>query len=121
MFKKIILFVVLIAFWPAAGKVFGLTPLELVNQSFLVGLVSLLAAASFLILRTGFLSMFFGGFKILGSFITPKSNAMQREDERARNNEDLAEFKNSLYVKIVGLCSLVGISSVTFSVLAMLV
>lgn len=63
--------------------------------------------------------MFLEGFNKMGSFISPKSRAMEREDERAREDESLAEFKGGLLRQLILYTSLIGLSSVSVSLLGL--
>ncbi|WP_059173142.1 DUF3899 domain-containing protein [Bacillus sp. FJAT-27445] len=121
MARKSTVFLLLIMAWLIAKPILSLSWLEIINRSFLAGIIFLLASAIFLILKTGFLGLFLDGFHKLGSFITPKSRAMEREDERAREDESLAEFKGSLLSKLSTYTSLIGLSSISASLLGLLI
>ncbi|WP_053365709.1 DUF3899 domain-containing protein [Bacillus sp. FJAT-27245] len=120
MAKKCAGFLLIIIAWLIAKFVLSLAWIEIVNSSFLAGISFLLASAIFLILKTGFLTLFLEGFNKLGSFISPKSRAMEREDERAREDEGLAEFKGSLLRHLITYTSLIGLSSVSVSLLGLI-
>ncbi len=119
MAKKSTVFLLLIITWLIAKFVLSMSWIEFVNRSFLVGISLLLASAIFLILKTGFLTLFLEGFTKVGSFISPKSRAMEREDERAREDESLAEFKRGLLRQLITYTSIFGFSSVSVSLLGL--
>jgi hypothetical protein len=119
--KNITAFLFIMLAWLLAKPVLSLSWREVIDRAFMVGIISLLVAAAFLILKTGFLSLFMNGFNKLGSFISPKSRAMEREDERAADNEKLKEFKGNLYGRILIGTFFFGLSSVTVSLLTLIV
>ncbi|WP_181884348.1 DUF3899 domain-containing protein [Neobacillus piezotolerans] len=121
MAKKSAGFILFIIMWLIAKFVLSMSWIEFINHSFLAGISFLMASAIFLILKTGFLTLFMEGFNKVGSFISPKSRAMEREDERAKEDESLAEFKGSLLRHLITYTSLIGFSSVSVSLLGLII
>jgi hypothetical protein len=119
MAKKITVLLFIMSAWLIAKPVLSLSWREIIDRSFLIGIISLLVAAAFLILKTGFLSLFMNGFNKLGSFISPRSRGMEREDVRAADNEQLKEFKANLYSRILNAAFFFGLSSVAVSLLTL--
>ncbi|NHM31716.1 DUF3899 domain-containing protein [Neobacillus terrae] len=118
--KKVVCFLLLLIFWfyiKAAGYV---TLLEWINQSFLVGIAALMAGACMVIFKSGFLTLFFQGFRTIGSFITPKSNAMERAEALLNEDELIIDFKKSFASKAAFFAFLLGASSITVSIIGLI-
>jgi hypothetical protein len=109
----IVLFFVLDGLWIAMKMLTGMSMIEWINTSFLVGIITLIIGVSSFILQNDFLSGFFKGFQILGSSTVQKSRAMERADLLVKDNEDLQAYKKSLAF-FIGTCSFLLASSAIF-------
>ncbi|WP_075619653.1 DUF3899 domain-containing protein [Paenisporosarcina indica] len=64
------------------------------NKLFLVGIFSLLVGACMYVLNTGFLNLFFQGFKSLGSMTIKKPASMKEVDDLIEADHIFKEWKN---------------------------
>jgi len=117
--KKLIPFLLTILVWIVIKKGADLSQVDFINHSFLVGIISLSAGACFVIFRSGFLSLFFKGFRMLGSFAAPKSRAMERADQLVSEDEGWQRFKNKLTGQLALSTFLIGCSSLAVSLVGL--
>jgi hypothetical protein len=117
--KKLVAFLLFILVWIGLKVVSNLSLVDFINQSFLVGMIALLIGACFVIFQSGFLSLFFEGFKRIGSFVTPKSRAMERTNRLIEEDAGFQSFKKNLSKNVVIWAFLIGFSSITVSVIGM--
>lgn len=66
------------------------------NKLFLVGIFSLLVGASMYVLNTGFLDLFFQGFRTLGIITMKKPSSMKEVDDLIEADTVFKEWKNKL-------------------------
>ena len=66
------------------------------NKLFLVGIFSLLVGASMYVLNSGFLDLFFQGFKTLRSMTIKKPSSMKEVDDLIEADPNFKEWKNRL-------------------------
>ncbi|WP_042460302.1 DUF3899 domain-containing protein [Neobacillus dielmonensis] len=118
--KKVITFLLFIFIWIGVKAVSGLSLVEWINQSFLVGIISLLVWAMMVIFRSGFLSLFFKGFRIIGSTIAPKPRAMEQTDRLIEADQNYQSFKKTVIANLAILMFLAGFSSITVSVFGLI-
>lgn len=121
MYKKFSVFFLLILIWVAIKAADFLTLIDWINYSFLVGILGLMVAACFVIIKTGFLSLFMNGFRIIGSYMTPKARAMEQVDEMIKEDENFQEFKKNITSKLAILSFQIGISSILISIIGLIV
>ncbi|MEH7306629.1 DUF3899 domain-containing protein [Neobacillus drentensis] len=117
--KKLIPFLLTTLVWIVIKKAADLSLVDLINHSFLAGIISLLAGACFVIFQSGFLSLFFHGFRTLGSFATPRSRAMERVDQLVSEDEGWQHFKNKLAGQMALSSFLIGFSSIAVSLVGL--
>jgi uncharacterized membrane protein YesL len=113
--KKMVIFLLIILAWIGVKISSNLTLVEFINQSFLLGIISLLVGACFIILKSGFLSLFFKGFRVIGSMAAPKSRAMARTNQLIEEDEGWQSFNRRFTGKIANIALLIGFSSMTVS------
>lgn len=88
---------------------------EIMNITFMVGLISLTIFVLIHIVQSGFLDLLLNGFKRLGRLMLSKSNAMKRADEQASRDKELQNFL-SRWQRLVGSLFLhVSLSSLLIS------
>ncbi|WP_251550986.1 DUF3899 domain-containing protein [Neobacillus muris] len=114
--KKAMVFLLFILIWIGVKAASGLSLVDWINQSFLVGIISLLVWAIMVIFQSGFLSLFFKGFRIIGSMAAPKPRAMERTDQLVEADHRFQSFKKAMAAKLVVLAFLIGSSSIAVSI-----
>jgi hypothetical protein len=119
MMKKLIVVGFISIVWIVIKIAAALSLVEFINHSFLVGMISLLAGACFVIFRSGFLTLFFQGFRTIGSFVTPKSSAMERADQLVSEDEGWQDFKHKMSRQLALSAFLLGISSIAVSLVGL--
>lgn len=88
---------------------------EIMNITFMVGLISLTIFVLIHVVQSGFLDLLLNGFKRLGRLMLSKSNAMKRADEQASRDKELQNFL-SRWQRLVGSIFLhVSLSSLLIS------
>lgn len=117
--KKIGAFLLFILVWIGLKGVSNLSLVDFINRSFLIGLIALLLGACFLIMQSGFLSLFLEGFKRIGSFVTPKSRAMERTEQLIKEDAGWQSFKRKISVNVAIYAFLIGFSSITVSLIGL--
>ncbi|MCP3740500.1 DUF3899 domain-containing protein [Rossellomorea sp. BNER] len=66
------------------------------NRLFLVGIISLLVGACIYVLNTGFLDLFFEGFKRLGNGVMKNPSSMEEVDRMIQADTKFIEWKMKL-------------------------
>ena len=117
--KKLIPFLLTILVWIVIKKAADLSQVDFINHSFLVGIISLSAGACFVIFQSGFLSLFFRGFRTIGTFASHKSRAMERADQLVSEDEGWQRFKNKLAGQLALSACLIGFSSIAVSLVGL--
>jgi hypothetical protein len=113
--KKMMFFLFCILVWVGFKVASNLSLIDFINYSFLFGIIVLLVGACFIIFQSGFLSLFFEGFRMIGSFAAPKSRAMARADKIIQKDEGWQSSKRKFTSLLAILALLVGFSSITVS------
>lgn len=114
---KVYLFIMVALAWAGMG-VFGfLSLLEWSNFSFMIGIICILITAVSSILKSGFLTPFFSGFKLVSERMLRKSRTMERTDRMTE--EELKEFRNKAYLVISQVSLVIGIASLTMTVIGL--
>ncbi|WP_408007858.1 DUF3899 domain-containing protein [Pseudalkalibacillus sp. A8] len=90
-----------------------------VDFAFFWGLVSLTVGACFYIMQTGFLDLFFDGFKKLGAVVIPKSRSLEKVDMQLKKDPSLISWKQSVFRKAKMLFLGIGSGMTLFSVTAL--
>lgn len=111
--KTASLYLLFVLLWLAVLVKFDWSAADIVNSSFMVGLIALLIAVSIKIMQSGFLALFFEGFQKIGQSMSVRSHAMERAEEQLKNDEALQEFKaktGNLLFRGVAACSVVSLS-----------
>ncbi|WP_462408650.1 DUF3899 domain-containing protein [Neobacillus sp. Marseille-QA0830] len=119
--KKLMVFLLFIMMWIGVKIASGISLVDWINQSFLVGIISLLVWAMMVIFQSGFLSLFFKGFRIIGTMMAPKPRAMERTDRLIEEDHGYQSFKKSLTTKLSLLTFLIGFSSIIVSICGLIV
>ncbi|TLS38540.1 DUF3899 domain-containing protein [Pseudalkalibacillus caeni] len=78
-------------------KVLNTELLTMINNAFFWGLISLTIGACFYILQTGFLNLFFDGFRQITSVIVPKSRSLERTDRKMKEDVSLKKWKQTVF------------------------
>gem|GEM_PF-5737152 len=93
---------------------------EVINESFYWGLILLIIGASFYIGQTGFLQIFFGGFKKLSQLIVPRSRAQVRADERNAEDFEWRDWKEGWLSRCKLIFLAAGGGSILYSIILLL-
>lgn len=117
--KNIITFMLTVTVWIVIKIASDLSLVDFINNSFLVGIISLLAGACIVIFRSGFLSIFFQGFRVMNSFIAPRSNAMERAEQLVAEDERWQNFKIKYSSQVAVSALWIGFSSITVSLIGL--
>ncbi|MCZ2257354.1 DUF3899 domain-containing protein [Sporosarcina sp. G11-34] len=70
--------------------------LEIIDVTFLVGMITLVIFAIIVIIESKFLNLFTNGFKKINYLLFPQSRASKRAEELADNDQKLIEWKSSV-------------------------
>jgi len=97
----------------------GGTLLTWINNTFLIGIIALVAAVTINIWKTGFLTIFIDGFKLLGNMITPKTRSAERADYLIKNDSGLNQWKSDVTKWISYMCTNLAIISLTVSLISL--
>lgn len=116
---RIGLFIIMIMVWVGLGLLLPLSNTELINLSFLTGLLFLILSASAIIYTTGFLAPVSQGFKFFAEKMVHKSRSMQRTDQLVEDDHHFQEFKTAATRCISDSTLIIGGSSVMVSVVGM--
>ena len=117
--KNMMVFLLFVLAWIGVKIISSLTLVAFINQSFLVGIISLLVGACFVIFKSGFLTLFFKGFRVMGSMAAPKSRAMARVDQVIEEDEGWQSFNRRFTGRLANIALLIGFSSLTVSLLGL--
>lgn len=101
--------------WSIYTKSANADALGAVNQSFLIGLLLIMIAASMVIYQTGFLNLLIKGFQDLRQMVIPKTRSLIRTDKQIAKEKELKGDSN-LFPFIKMLTISLGIGSVIFSI-----
>lgn len=113
--KHILSTTVLTFLWIVLSYIQNWNIKEIMNITFMVGLISLTIFVLIHIVQSGFLDLLLNGFKRLGRLMLSKSNAMKRADEQASRDKELQNFL-SRWQRLVGSLFLhVSLSSLLIS------
>ncbi|TYR75971.1 DUF3899 domain-containing protein [Rossellomorea vietnamensis] len=104
----------------ASQLLMNIEPVTMVNKLFYWGLISLLFGAGFYIFQTGFLNLFFGGFKRLTTVVVPRSRSLERTDRQLKEDVKLNEWKEAVCTKSKQLFLGIGSGMALFSVFGLL-
>ncbi|WP_028782130.1 DUF3899 domain-containing protein [Thalassobacillus devorans] len=111
---KFYLFIIVAGVWAGVGRLGSLSLLEWSDLSFMTGIICILITAVFFILKSGFLTSFFSGFKLVSEKMIRKSRAMERTDRMTE--QEIKEFKNTAFMVISQVSMIIGIASLTMTV-----
>jgi hypothetical protein len=117
--KKLVVFGFISLVWIGIKIVSGFSLVDFINHSFLVGIISILTGACFVIFRSGFLTLFFQGFRTIGAFVVPKSRAMERADQLVAEDKGWQHFKNKMSRQLALYAFLLGFSSIAVSLVGL--
>ncbi|MFF2449902.1 DUF3899 domain-containing protein [Neobacillus sp. NPDC058068] len=101
--------------WSIYTRVTGADTLIAVNQSFLIGLLFIMIAASVVIYQTGFLNLLIKGFQDLRHMIMPKTRSLIRADKQIEKEKELkgdSAFTPFLKMLVIS----IGIGSIIYSI-----
>ncbi|MGD6844070.1 DUF3899 domain-containing protein [Bacillus infantis] len=116
---KITGFLLITCIWLSI-RVMGILPLlDWINLSFIAGIAGLSAAVIITIFKTGFLSLFFSGFRTIGTSLFPRSNAMERTDSMVSSDYKWQEFKAGATSVLLSSFLIAGISSMAVSLIGL--
>jgi hypothetical protein len=116
---KITGFLLIACIWTGI-RVTGILPLlDLINLSFIAGIAGLSAAVIITIFKTGFLSLFFSGFRTIGTAMFPRSNAMDRTDSMISSDYKWQEFKAGATSVLLYAFLVAGLSSMAVSLVGL--
>lgn len=101
--------------WSIYTKLTNTQTLLAVNQSFLIGLLFMMIAASVAIYQTGFLDLLIKGFQDLRQMIIPKTRSLIRADQQIAEEKEL-KGNSDLFPIIKMLAIAIGIGSIIFSI-----
>lgn len=91
--KMVIVILISGILWFSLVIIEGWTILEVINRTFMTGMVGLLGGVIIMIVTSGFMDPIFSGFRKI-SFGLNKSNAMKRVDEEMAKNATIQNMKN---------------------------
>ncbi|WP_158598258.1 DUF3899 domain-containing protein [Falsibacillus albus] len=111
------MFVVLFAVKLAAG----VDAITMVNQTFLYGLIVLLAGVCIYIYQTGFLALFSEGFRRMQNGIFRKPRAMEQVYERMRKDAALQTWRSKLQTNTKHIAISIGASMTLFSLCLLII
>ncbi len=101
-------------------RVMGILPLlDWINLSFIAGIAGLSAAVIIIIFKTGFLSLFFSGFRAIGTGLFPRSHAMERTDSMVSSDYNWQEFKAGATSVMLNAFLVAGLSSMAVSIVGL--
>ncbi|MEN8700470.1 DUF3899 domain-containing protein [Bacillus infantis] len=116
---KITGFLLITCIWLSI-RVMGILPLlDWINLSFIAGIAGLSAAVIITIFKTGFLSLFFRGFRTIGTSMFPRSNAMERTDSMVSSDYKWQEFKAGATSVLLSSFLIAGLSSMAVSLIGL--
>ncbi|TYS52232.1 DUF3899 domain-containing protein [Bacillus infantis] len=116
---KITGFLLIACIWISI-RVTGILPLlDWINLSFIAGIAGLSAAVIIIIFKTGFLSLFFSGFRAIGTGLFPRSNAMERTDSMVSSDYNWQEFKAGATSVMLNAFLVAGLSSMAVSLVGL--
>jgi hypothetical protein len=118
--KWMLAFILILGLWAMALLQGRMSLLVWIDRSFMVGICSLVAAATFAIIKSGFLTLFFKGFRIIGNILIPQSNAAERTNEMIDNDEKWQGFKEKVSGLLTKTTLLIGASALTASLIGLL-
>ncbi|MGP4078924.1 DUF3899 domain-containing protein [Pseudalkalibacillus sp. R45] len=98
----------------------GADKLLIVNFAFFWGLICMTVGACFYILQTGFLDLFFEGFKKLSAVAVPKSRSLIETDKQLKKDPSLRSWKQSVFLKGKSLFLGIGSGMMLFSFLSLI-
>ncbi len=98
----------------------GTDKLMIVDFAFFWGLICMTVGACFYILQTGFLDLFFEGFKKLSTVAVPKSRSLIETDEHLKKDPSLRAWKQSVFLQGKSLFLGIGSGMMSFSFLSLL-
>ncbi len=108
-----------IIFWLVSIYFFKWDILEIINATFLSGLIGLLIGGICLIVSSGFVSLFISGFKKISIGLMSKSNAMERIDLKMKNDTFVQDFKHRIKHWILRVVLLFSTVSICISILVL--
>ncbi|KYD05802.1 DUF3899 domain-containing protein [Heyndrickxia sporothermodurans] len=98
-----------------------LSLLNMINLTFLLGIIALVITVTINIWKTGFLSLFIDGFRVLGQFVIPKTRSAIRADDRIKNDEQLNQWKANIAAWISYTFTNLAVISLTVSLISLIV
>ncbi|MGE8203833.1 DUF3899 domain-containing protein [Heyndrickxia sp. NPDC080065] len=99
----------------------GLSILDWINMTFLLGIVALALTVTMNIWKTGFLSLFVEGFKVLGNWIVPKTRSAVRTDYLIKNDDRLNQWKENIAAWTSFTFTNLAVISLTISIISLIV
>ncbi|WP_221566953.1 DUF3899 domain-containing protein [Alkalihalobacillus sp. TS-13] len=98
----------------------GADKLMIVDFAFFWGLICMTVGACFYVLQTGFLDLFFEGFKKLSAVAVPKSRSFIETDKQLKKDPSLMAWKQSVFLKGKSLFLGIGSGMMLFSFTSLL-
>ncbi|GIN85042.1 hypothetical protein J6TS2_14280 [Heyndrickxia sporothermodurans] len=98
----------------------GLSLLNWINLTFLLGIIALAITVTIKIWKTGFLSLFLDGFRTLGQIIIPKTRSAIRTDSQIKNDYQLNQWKENVATWISYAFTNLAVISLTVSLISLI-
>lgn len=98
----------------------GITLLNWINLTFLLGIIALMITVTIKIWKTGFLSLFIDGFRVLGQIVIPKTRSAIRADAQIKNDEQLNQWKDNIAAWISYTFTNLAVISLTVSLISLI-
>lgn len=117
--KLSLISVSVIVFWLLSIWLFKWDILEIINITFISGLIGLLIGGICLIVSSGFVSLFISGFQKISIGLMSKSNAMERIDTKMKNDTFVQGFKHRIKYWILRVVLLFSTVSIGISILVL--
>lgn len=98
----------------------GITLLNWINLTFLLGIIALMITVTIKIWKTGFLSLFIDGFRVLGQIVIPKTRSAIRADAQIKNDVQLNQWKDNIAAWISYTFTNLAVISLTVSLISLI-
>lgn len=98
----------------------GITLLNWINLTFLLGIIALMITVTIKIWTTGFLSLFIDGFRVLGQIVIPKTRSAIRADAQIKNDVQLNQWKDNIAAWISYTFTNLAVISLTVSLISLI-
>jgi hypothetical protein len=98
----------------------GMSLIDWINLTFLLGIIALAFTVTIKIWKTGFLSLFVEGFKVIGSTMVPRTRSAERADSLIKSDDSLNQWKNNMASLISYTFMNLSIISLTLSLIGLI-